>query len=245
MNCVLAILQIALDTHDLITAIRIASSIVSELGCENIWIEAGTPFIKSWGIIGIDVLKKTTGCFLVADTKTMDTGDYEAEIVLGAGANAFSILSLASDETIRAGLEQARKMNGLVIVDLINHPNPVERAIEIDKLGVDIILYHVGLDGKKMSSSKPDYAIFLLDDEQMIRKKIMNALTGGRPTAEEQRKLGGDPSKCTIYELYMYLLYRDDKELLELYNNCRNGQILCGQCKRRAYELLIEIIRGT
>ena len=103
--------------------------------------------------------------------------------------------------------------------------------------------YIKGLDGKKMSSSKPDYAIFLLDDEQVIRKKIMNALTGGRPTAEEQRKLGGDPSKCTIYELYMYLLYRDDKELLELYNNCRNGQILCGQCKRRAYELLIEIIR--
>jgi len=169
--CVLAILQIALDTHDLITAIRIASSIVSELGCENIWIEAGTPLIKSWGIIGIDSLKKATGCFLVADTKTMDTGDYEAEIVLGAGANAFSILSLASDETIRAGLEQARKMNGLVIVDLINHPNPVERAIEIDKLGVDIILYHVGIDVQK----KRGLTIDQLIDEIIELKKVLKA----------------------------------------------------------------------
>ncbi len=171
MICILAILQIALDTHDLITATRIASSIVSELGCENIWIEAGTPLIKSWGIIGIDVLKKTTGCFLVADTKTMDTGDYEAEIVLGAGANAFSILSLASDETIRAGLEQARKMNGLVIVDLINHPNPVERAIEIDKLGVDIILYHVGIDVQK----KRGLTIDQLIDEIIELKKVLKA----------------------------------------------------------------------
>jgi len=171
VNCVLAILQIALDTHDLITAIRIASSIVSELGCENIWIEAGTPFIKSWGIIGIDSLKKATGCFLVADTKTMDTGDYEAEIVLGAGANAFSILSLASDETIRAGLEQARKMNGLVIVDLINHPNPVERAMEIDKLGVDIILYHVGIDVQK----KRGLTIDQLIDEIIELKKVLKA----------------------------------------------------------------------
>ena len=171
MICALAILQIALDTHDLITAIRIASSIVSELGCENIWIEAGTPLIKSWGIIGIDSLKKATGCFLVADTKTMDTGDYEAEIVLGAGANAFSILSLASDETIRAGLEQARKMNGLVIVDLINHPNPVERAIEIDKLGVDIILYHVGIDVQK----KRGLTIDQLIDEIIELKKVLKA----------------------------------------------------------------------
>ncbi len=168
---VLAILQIALDTHDLITAIRIASSIVSELGCKNIWIEAGTPLIKSWGIIGIDALKKTTDCFLVADTKTMDTGDYEAEIVLGAGANAFSILSLASDETIRAGLEQARKMNGLVIVDLINHPSPVERAIEIDKLGVDIILYHVGIDVQK----KRGLTIDQLIDEIIELKKVLKA----------------------------------------------------------------------
>ena len=171
MICILAILQIALDTHDLITAIRIASSIVSELGCENIWIEAGTPLIKSWGIIGIDSLKKATGCFLVADTKTMDTGDYEAEIVLGAGANAFSILSLASDETIKAGLEQARKMNGLVIVDLINHPNPVERAIEIDKLGVDIILYHVGIDVQK----KRGLTIDQLIDEIIELKKVLKA----------------------------------------------------------------------
>ncbi len=171
MICALAILQIALDTHDLITAIRIASSIVSELGCENIWIEAGTPLIKSWGIIGIDSLKKATGCFLVADTKTMDTGDYEAEIVLGAGANAFSILSLASDETIKAGLKQARKMNGLVIVDLINHPNPVERAIEIDKLGVDIILYHVGIDVQK----KRGLTIDQLIDEIIELKKVLKA----------------------------------------------------------------------
>ncbi len=96
-----------------------------------------------------------------------------------------------------------------------------------------------GLDGNKMSSSRPEYAIFLLDDLEVIRKKVMMALTGGRATAEEQRRYGGIPEKCTVYELYMYHLYRDDKELLELYNDCRSGRILCGKCKRRAAEILV------
>lgn len=105
--------------------------------------------------------------------------------------------------------------------------------------------YHkfiTGLDGNKMSSSRPDYAIFLLEDLDIIRKKIMNALTGGKATAEEQRKLGGEPYKCTVYQLYMYFV-SDEKELIETYNNCVSGKILCGRCKRRIAEKLLEIIR--
>lgn len=99
-----------------------------------------------------------------------------------------------------------------------------------------------GLDGNKMSSSKPDYAIFLLDPPDVVKKKVMMALTGGRATAEEQRKLGGEPEKCTIYELYMYFLYERDEDLLELYRKCRRGKILCGQDKKNAVKTLLEIL---
>ncbi len=95
-----------------------------------------------------------------------------------------------------------------------------------------------GLDGNKMSSSHPDYAIFLLDPPEVVRRKIMMAFTGGRATAEEQRKLGGIPEKCVIYELYMYFLYPRDEDLYRLYQDCISGRILCGEDKRRAYELL-------
>ncbi len=105
-------------------------------------------------------------------------------------------------------------------------------------------MYHkfiTGLDGNKMSSSRPEYAIFLLDGLDIVKKKVMNALTGGRATAEEQRRLGGEPYKCTVYQLYTYFL-ASEKELQELYNDCISGKILCGQCKRRAYEKLLEIL---
>ncbi len=100
-----------------------------------------------------------------------------------------------------------------------------------------------GLDGNKMSSSHPEYAIFLLDPPDIIRRKVMAALTGGKATAEEQRKYGGIPEKCTVYELYMYWLYRDDRELRDLYEKCIRGEILCGEDKKNAAKLLIEMIK--
>jgi len=106
-------------------------------------------------------------------------------------------------------------------------------------------MYHkfvTGLDGNKMSSSRPEYAIFLKDDLDVVRKKIAMALTGGRATAEEQRRLGGEPNKCSIYQLYTYFV-RDDKEVLDVYENCISGRILCGECKRIFSEKMIEFLK--
>lgn len=106
-------------------------------------------------------------------------------------------------------------------------------------------MYHKllrGLDGNKMSKSRPDFAIHLNEPIGIAEKKVMNALTGGRATAEEQRKLGGEPQKCTIFELYTYHLVRDDEELRDIFMECINGKILCGECKRRAFSLLKELL---
>ncbi len=99
-----------------------------------------------------------------------------------------------------------------------------------------------GLDGGKMSSSRPDYTIFLTDPPEVARRKIMRALTGGRATAEEQRRLGGVPEACTVYDLYLYHLIPDDSELLGIYKRCRGGELLCGECKRIAAEKLLEFL---
>lgn len=123
----------------------------------------------------------------------------------------------------------------------------------VDKLSgvVDLMrpasTYHKlirGLDGGKMSSSRPDYTIFLTDPPEVARGKLMKALTGGRTTAEEQRRLGGAPEACTVYDLYLYHLAPDDEELMRIYRECRSGQILCGECKRMAAEKLIDFLEG-
>lgn len=169
VDIVRPILQIALDVDDLFKALSLSTSIVAELGCKNIWVEAGTPLIKAWGRIGINVLKKTTNCFLVADTKTMDTGAYEGEIVLSAGADAYTVLGLADNSTILEAVRKAHEYNKLLIVDLINHPNPYKRALELDKLGVDVILYHVGIDVQRNRGLTIDR---LINEIKELKKSI-------------------------------------------------------------------------
>jgi len=95
-----------------------------------------------------------------------------------------------------------------------------------------------GLTGDKMSSSRPETAVFLTDTDSELEKKIKNAFTGGLPTAAEQRQLGGDPTKCRVYELYVYHLLPDDENLSEVSGLCRSGRMICGECKNRAIELM-------
>ncbi|RLG74536.1 MAG: tryptophan--tRNA ligase [Thermoprotei archaeon] len=105
--------------------------------------------------------------------------------------------------------------------------------------------YHrfmTGLDGGKMSSSRPESYIALTDDPEEAGKKIMRSLTGGQATAEEQRKLGGHPEKCPVYEVNAYHLISDDRELENLYWECRTGKLLCGECKARTRERLIKFL---
>jgi len=66
--------------------------------------------------------------------------------------------------------------------------------------------------------------------------KIMNAFTGGQPTAREQRMYGGIPEKCSVYKYYEMLFEEDDRKLKDRYLKCKNGEILCGECKRELAE---------
>jgi tryptophanyl-tRNA synthetase len=88
----------------------------------------------------------------------------------------------------------------------------------------------------KMSKRDPLNMMTLADDEAMLKKKISNTLTGGRATAEEQKKLGGEIGKCVVYELMQFHFFEDDAELKKMYVDCTTGGILCGECKKRRLE---------
>lgn len=93
-----------------------------------------------------------------------------------------------------------------------------------------------GLTGDKMSSSKPETSVFLTDPPDVVKKKMLNAKTGGRATAEEQRRLGAEWDKCTVAETYTYHLSPDEADLREKYEACTTGKRLCGECKGIAIE---------
>ena len=114
--------------------------------------------------------------------------------------------------------------------------------------------YHkfmTGLQGGKMSSSIPDSIISLTEEPKIAAKKIMRAKTGGRITLDEQKKHGGVPDECTVFELMLYHLIEDDEEVLDIKRECKEGKLMCGVCKKKAAALMEEFLidhqkkRGT
>lgn len=100
-----------------------------------------------------------------------------------------------------------------------------------------------GLQGGKMSSSIPDSYIALTDDPKDGAKKVKRAKTGGCVTLEEQKKLGGNPDECSVFELMLFHLLGDDEELLEIRQECVSGTRMCGSCKQLAAEKMYEFLK--
>ncbi len=100
--------------------------------------------------------------------------------------------------------------------------------------------YISGLTREPMSASKPETSVFLIDSEEEVRKKIWTAFTGGRPTVEEQRKFGGNPDICVVYEWLRVFIFKDLKTMDEHARKCRSGELLCGECKRMLADGLIK-----
>jgi tryptophanyl-tRNA synthetase len=106
--------------------------------------------------------------------------------------------------------------------------------------------YHIfmpGLTGGKMSSSIPESIISFYEPEAMIRKKVMSGITGGKMTQEEQKRLGGEPEKCSLYLLNLFHMVSDDEELAEIRRKCISGEMMCGQCKKETAERVVAFLK--
>jgi tryptophanyl-tRNA synthetase len=125
----------------------------------------------------------------------------------------------------------------------MNRVEETVREIEIAHGGFGFYLpsstYHIfmpGLQGGKMSSSVPESSFGFYEADKSVRKKVMGALTGGRMTLEEQRRLGGEPGQCSVYLLNLFHMLEDDVELSDLARRCESGELTCGQCKKETLE---------
>jgi tryptophanyl-tRNA synthetase len=84
--------------------------------------------------------------------------------------------------------------------------------------------------GGKMSSSKPETAIFTTDEPEVIDKKVSSAYTGGQATVALQRLYGGNALGCPVF-WYLRYFFDDQKESDERFIKCVSGNLLCGECK--------------
>ncbi|MBI2144538.1 tryptophan--tRNA ligase [Candidatus Woesearchaeota archaeon] len=97
--------------------------------------------------------------------------------------------------------------------------------------------YTPALNGKlKMSKSEPESCIELPEDAKSACKKIKNAVTGGRDTLEEHRKLGAVIEKDMVFELLKQHLVEDDSELQKIHDDYKSGKMTSGELKQIACE---------
>ena len=138
------VLQVALDVTSLDKAIGLADASWN-VGAK--WLEAGTPLIKSVGVVAVRELSKSfPDAVVVADMKCMDAGYIEAVLAGSAGAGVVTVLGVADDNTISEVVRGAKSFDLKVMVDLINVSDPVKRAIQAEELGAGMVCFHTGID---------------------------------------------------------------------------------------------------
>ena len=157
----------------------------------------------------------------------------------------------AALDTVKQAFPHAKKYEGHVDIkgaqcaDVSAKVREIERAHGGFAFYSPSSTYHIfmpGLTGGKMSSSIPDSIISFYEPEAVVRKKVMSGITGGRVTLEEQKRLGGEPDKCSLYLLNLFHMVTDDADLAEIRRKCTGGEITCGQCKKETAERVVAFL---
>ncbi|QAY66836.1 3-hexulose-6-phosphate synthase [Paenibacillus protaetiae] len=160
-------LQLALDLVD----IPAAKLVVKEVADYIDIVEIGTPVVINEGLRAVKELKaEFPSLEVLADLKIMDAGGYEVIKASEAGADIITVLAVSDNDTIRGAVEQARKLNKKIMVDMINVPDIAARAQEVDSLGVDYICVHSGYDHQAAGKNS-------FEDLAVIKSVVRNAQT--------------------------------------------------------------------
>ena len=141
------IVQVSLDLTNIKEALEMAHTAV-EAGVD--WIEAGTPLILAEGLHGVRTLRKEFPNYpIVADLKTMDGGYLEAEMMAKAGATHVVVMGRAHPETIKVVVQAGKDYGVKVMGDNLGCPDMVQGARELEELGCDMVIHHIGYDERR------------------------------------------------------------------------------------------------
>lgn len=84
----------------------------------------------------------------------------------------------------------------------------------------------------KMSTSIIDTAVFLHDLPEEVKRKVMKyAFSGGRATIEEHRKKGGNPNIDVSYQWLSIFFEEDDNKLKRIHDDYKSGKMLTSELK--------------
>ncbi len=141
------IVQISLDLIDRAEALATAEMAL-RAGVD--WLEAGTPFILAEGVHGVRALRsRFPDTPIVADLKIMDGGYLEAEMMAKAGATHVVVMGRAHRETLKVVVQAGHDYGVKVMGDNLGCPDMVAGARELEDLGCDFVIHHIGYDERR------------------------------------------------------------------------------------------------
>ena len=138
------VVQISLDLTNIEEALATAE-LALRAGVD--WLEAGTPLILGEGLHCVKKLRERfPDVPIVADLKTMDGGYLEAEMMAKAGATHVVVMARAHVETIRVVIQAGKDYGIGVMGDNLAAVDMIDAAKQLEDLGCDYIVHHVGYD---------------------------------------------------------------------------------------------------
>ncbi|WP_067621417.1 3-hexulose-6-phosphate synthase [Alicyclobacillus acidiphilus] len=160
-------LQLALDLVNIPDGIELVKEVQEYVDI----VEIGTPIVINEGLHAVKAMKDAFPALeVLADLKVMDAGGYEVMKAAEAGADYITILGVSEDATIRGAVEEARKRNKQILVDMIGVKDLETRAKQVDALGVDYICVHTGYDLQAVGQNS-------FEDLRTIKRVVKNAKT--------------------------------------------------------------------
>ena len=161
-------LQVALDLTDIDKALSVVSQLPDS---DHLILEAGTPLIKRYGIDVVSRLRENKpGIFIVADLKTLDTGNLEVRMTADASADAVVISGLAPVSTIEKSIKEAKKTGIYSAIDMLNVKDPLG-VLKSLSMNPDVVEIHRAIDNE--SSEKERWDLI-----EKIKKEFSGILVG-------------------------------------------------------------------
>ena len=95
-----------------------------------------------------------------------------------------------------------------------------------------------GLDGNEKMGKSLGNAIYLVDNEETIQKKIMNAVTD---TNKIKKDDPANPDVCMVY--YYHKLVNNEENCSKICEECKKGARGCVQCKKELIEAMNSFLK--
>ncbi len=122
----------------------------------DIFIEAGTPYIKREGMNGIRLIRRLWRGAIIADMKVSDGAIGEVAMARAAGANGITALGSAPTPSLELFIDSCKQSDMLSMIDMLGIDDPLD-VLRPLRNPPDVIILHRGRDEENVRNTLIQY----------------------------------------------------------------------------------------